>query len=77
MVAVLLVLALTGSDDEGKRGQHGGKGKHGKDRQGTAGGSTPATGLVEPGQGGVGARATAMRVCLVPGDGRPLIDARR
>ena len=72
-VAVVLVLGLTGSDDDGKSGsrQKGGDGN----AQGGAGGPNDGAARSQPVKLALVTR-DSMEVCLVTGDGRALIDGQ-
>ena len=73
-VVVLLVLGLTGSDDEGKNAQRQ-KGKHEKAQHGSGGGSNQGSAPSQPVTVALVTR-DSMEVCLVTGDGRALIDGQ-
>ncbi len=75
VVALLLVLALTGSDDSGSKDRHGQKGKHDKAQQRSGGGPNEGNPPSRPVRVALITR-DSMEVCLVTGDGRALIDAQ-
>jgi cytoskeleton protein RodZ len=74
VVVVLLVLGLTGSDNEGKDTQRR-KGKHENAQQGSGGGSNQGSAPSQPVTVALITR-DSMEVCLVTGDGRALIDGQ-
>ncbi|MEK6271986.1 MAG: helix-turn-helix domain-containing protein [Actinomycetota bacterium] len=73
-VVVLLVLGLTGSDNEGKNTQRQ-KGKRENAQQGSGGGSNQGSAPSQPVTVALITR-DSMEVCLVTGDGRALIDGQ-
>jgi cytoskeleton protein RodZ len=73
-VAVLLVLGLTGSDNEGKNTQRQ-KGKNERAQDGSGGGSNQGSAPSQPVTVALVTR-DSMEVCLVTGDGRALIDGQ-
>jgi cytoskeleton protein RodZ len=76
VVALLLVLALTGgSGDNGSKDRRGQKGKHDKAQQRSGGGSNEGNAPSRPVKVALITR-DSMEVCLVTGDGRALIDAQ-
>jgi len=74
VVVVLLVLGLTGSDNEGNNAQRQ-KGKHDKAKQASGGGSNQHSAPSQPVTVTLVTR-DSMEVCLVTGDGRALIDGQ-
>jgi len=74
VIALLLVLALTGSDDKG-RDRQSQKGRQAKAQQGSGGGSNEAKAPTRPVRVALITR-DSMEVCLVTGDGRALIDGQ-
>ena len=73
-VARVLVLGLTGSDEEGKSGQRQ-KGKQENAQQGSGGGSDAGRSPSQPVKVALITR-DSMEICLVTGDGRALIDGQ-
>ena len=71
-VALLLILGLTGSDDQGK---HRHKGKHEQAGHESGGGANQGGSPAKPVTVALITR-DAMEVCLVTGDGRALIDSQ-